>query len=97
VTLRGRLTLTGRPLAKVAVDVGNLNQNDPAADIVEARTDKAGRFSVKLPITRTTRFLASAFGPLVMACPTASTEPRGCASMTVPSSPVVGWTVRVSS
>jgi hypothetical protein len=97
VTLHGRLTLSGRPLAKVDVDIGNLNQNDPAADITEAKTDKAGRFSVQLPITRTTRFLASAFGPLVLPCPTPSTQPRGCASLTVPSSPVVGWTVRVTS
>ncbi len=97
VTLRGRLTVGGKPLVKVAVDVGNLNQNDPAADIAEARTDKTGRFSVKLAITRTTRFLAAASGPLVLACPKPSSQPRGCASMTVPSSPVVTWTVRVTS
>jgi hypothetical protein len=97
VMLHGRLTLSGKPLAGIEVDVGNLNQNDPAADVAETKTDKGGRFSVKLPITRTTHFLASAFGPLVLPCSSASTQPGGCASMTVPSSPVVGWTVRVPS
>jgi hypothetical protein len=94
VTLHGRLTVGGRPMAGVPVSVWSTNPNDGGIG-GSAKTGKNGRFSVSVPITRTTSYLASAYGPLVVRCSASSAAPAGCLSTTITGPPDAIWKVRV--
>jgi len=76
--LTGRVTEDGKPQAHAEVFAASLSSLEP----IHARTDAAGRFTIRARTTQTTTYLVQApdaSGP----CQGASTAPAGCASTTV--------------
>jgi hypothetical protein len=94
--LRGRLTAIGRGEAGIPISFGSYTgSEDGFDDFGPVRTDASGAFSIRRPVTATTRFTASVAQLQPHACTSSSTAPGGCVeSMARPDGAVANVVLR---